>query len=411
MTNSDSVAEARNGRIFVMSNGLQNIGDQITSAKTVLPWIFATAGTPAVFTAFLVPIRESGSLLPQASLTPWILSKSKRVPIWVAGSMIQAVAAAGVGVSGLVLDGVALGVVVIILLGILALGRALCSITSKDVQGRVISKGSRGAINGKATTVGGLVGIAVAIILMLLGDRAPAWALAALIMGSAVAWFVAGLVFARIDEPSYEDAGSARAPENPFADCFGLLRTNAHFRMFVTVRSLLLVTALSTSFLVTLGAEEGVSFGGVGMFMLASGLARFIGGKVSGKLSDISSRNVMSYGSLAASIILLLTVAAACLMSGTALMIVLGLSFFLVTLCHVAVRVARKTYVVDMAEGDERTRIVGAANTLMGFFLLVTGAISGALTLFGTHIAIIFLAVMGLVGTFMAKNMKDVSAG
>lgn len=410
MARNHSATQERNGRIFVISNGLQNIGDQITAAKTVLPWIFAAAGTPAAFTAFLVPIRESGSMLPQASLTPWILSKSKRVPIWVAGSAIQAVAAAGIGVSALLLRGIALGVTVIVLLGILALGRSLCSITSKDVQGHVIAKGSRGDINGKATTLGGLVGIAVAIILMLLGDRAPTWILAALIMASAVAWFVAGLVFNRIDDPQYEDTRKENAPKNPLADCFDLLRNNHDFRVFVTVRSLLLVTALSTSFIVTLGAEEGVSFGGVGLFMLASGLAGFLGGRISGKLSDISSRNVMSYGSLAASIIVVLTVVATYFLTGTALVITLGISFFLISLAHVAVRVARKTYVVDMAEGDERTRIVGAANTLMGIFLLLTGAISGGLAVFGANVALIFLAATGLLGTLMAKKMKDVSA-
>lgn len=408
---SVSVTEKKNGRIFVISNGLQNIGDQITAAKTVLPWIFAAAGTPAVFTAFLVPIRESGSMLPQASLTPWILSKSKRVPIWVAGSAIQAASAAGIGLSALFLDGIALGVAIIVLLGILALGRSLCSITSKDVQGRVISKGSRGDINGKATTLGGLVGIAVAIVLIILGDRAPTWALSSLILASAVAWFVAGVVFNRIEEPEYGDIAPTHSPKNPLKDCFELLAHDKDFRMFVIVRSLLLVTALSTSFLVTLGADEGVSFGGVGLFMLASGLAGFLGGRVSGRLSDVSSRNVMSYGSLVSSIIIVLTVVASFTMSGTALLIVLSVSFFLVSLAHVAVRVARKTYVVDMAEGDERTRIVGAANTLMGIFLLITGAISGALAFFGTHVALIFLAAMGIVGTIMAKNMKDVSAG
>lgn len=411
---SSPSSEQRNGRIFVTANGLQNIGDQITAAKTVLPWIFAAAGTPAVFTAFLVPIRESGSMLPQAALTPWILSRKKRVPIWVAGSAVQAVSAAGIGLSALFLSGVALGIAVIVCLAALALGRSLCSITSKDVQGRVISKGKRGDINGKATALGGAVGIAVAIVLILLGDAAPPWALAALILASAAAWFIAGVVFNRIEEPSYAEVEAKKDPQdsaahpNPMVDCFLLLRDDKDFRNFVLVRSLLLVTALSTAFLVTLGANEGASFG-AGLFMLANGLAGFLGGRVSGKLSDVSSRNVMSYGSLIASVVLLATVAASYVLSGTVLVLLLGVSFFLVSLAHVAVRVARKTYVVDMAEGDERTRIVGAANTLMGIFLLVTGALSGALAYFGPQAALIFLAVMGIVGTLMARSMRDVS--
>lgn len=63
---SNDQREERNARRFVWSNGLQNIGDQLVAPKTVLPWLFGAAGVPAVMTSFLVPIRESGSMLPQA---------------------------------------------------------------------------------------------------------------------------------------------------------------------------------------------------------------------------------------------------------------------------------------------------------------------------------------------------------
>jgi len=62
--------EDHNARRFIWSNGLQGIGDQIVAAKTVLPWLLSAAGAPGFFIALLVPIRESGSMLPQAAFTP-----------------------------------------------------------------------------------------------------------------------------------------------------------------------------------------------------------------------------------------------------------------------------------------------------------------------------------------------------
>ena len=45
-----------NARYFIWSNGLQNLGDQIVAAKTVLPALFSAAGVPAFFTGLLTPI-------------------------------------------------------------------------------------------------------------------------------------------------------------------------------------------------------------------------------------------------------------------------------------------------------------------------------------------------------------------
>ena len=71
------------------------MGDQIVAAKTVLPWLLQAAGTPGFFIALLVPIRESGSMLPQAAFTPWVTTQRSRKRIWVIGSLGQALAAAG----------------------------------------------------------------------------------------------------------------------------------------------------------------------------------------------------------------------------------------------------------------------------------------------------------------------------
>ena len=73
-------------------------------------------------------------------------------------------------------------------------------------------------------------------------------------------------------------------------------------------------------------------------------------------------------------------------------------------------RVSRKTYLVDMADGDKRTMITGASNTVMGVVLLVVGAVSSAIAVLGPQAALIFLAVVGYAGVFGARNLKEVSA-
>jgi hypothetical protein len=55
---------------IIAAQALQNAGDQVVKASTVLTWLLAALGAPAWTIGLLVPIRESGSMLPQAAMTP-----------------------------------------------------------------------------------------------------------------------------------------------------------------------------------------------------------------------------------------------------------------------------------------------------------------------------------------------------
>lgn len=403
--------ESANARRFVWSNGLQGVGDQLLSGKTVLPWLFSAAGVPGFFTGLLVPLRESGSMLPQAALTPWVVSHPARKRLWVLGSVGQGVCAAIIAAAAVLVRGPLLGLIVCLALAVLAVLRALCSLTGKDVQGRTISKGRRGVVTGRATQLGGAVTLITGGVLAVLGEL-PRWGLAVLLAIGAATWFLAAAVFRSIEEPVPKSSGQKGINRSWWKDTWQLYTQDVRFRGFVNVRALLLVSALSTSFIVVLSQNIGSqALSGLGGFVLASGLASLVGGRVSGVLSDKSSRLVMSWAAGAAAIILLGIVACAAWAPTAVSMWALPLGFFLVNLAHAAIRVARKTYVVDMAGEDKRTRYVGAANTMMGVILLVVGGISAVIALAGPSAAILFLACIGLVGAWRARALPEVSHG
>ena len=404
---SNDQREERNARRFVWSNGLQNIGDQLVAPKTVLPWLFGAAGVPAVMTSFLVPIRESGSMLPQAFLSPWVTSKRSRKRVWLIGSWGQAIAAGLIALSALLLDGTPLGAVILILLAAHALFRSLCSLAGKDVQGRTISKGRRGSITGRATALAGAFTLAIGLLLTFLPNNLPQWTIAALLAVGALTWALASLVFSGIDEPEAEPESN---DGQSMKEMWALVKGDRDLQKFLVVRSLMLVTALSTPFIVVMAGDEGADLTGLGAFIIASGGASLLGGRVSGKLSDRSSKSTMAWAAGVASTVLVALVASARLAPSAVNAWVMPLGFFLVNLAHTAVRVSRKTYLVDMADGDKRTMITGASNTVMGVVLLVVGAVSSAIAVLGPQAALIFLAVVGYAGVVGARNLKEVSA-
>nr|WP_311342461.1 MFS transporter [Corynebacterium riegelii] len=307
----------------------------------------------------------------------------------------------GIAISALLFDATLLGLITITLLAVHAVFRSLCSIAGKDVQGRTISKGKRGEITGRATALAGAFTLAVGVGLMFVDVS-----LHVLLFAGAVTWALASLVFQSIDEPEPEDSKKDTAS---FRDILGLVKENKDLQRFLVVRSLMLVTALSTPFIVVLASQAGADLRGLGAFVIASGGASLLGGRISGLWSDRSSKLTMAWGAGVASVVLVLLVLSASVLPDSVNVWVMPLGFFLVNLAHTSVRVSRKTYLVDMAEGDTRTLITGASNTVMGIVLLAVGALSSAISLLGPQAALIFLAVVGVAGVVGASRLKDVS--
>ncbi len=415
LTGAEREVVARNGLRLVFASTLQSSGDETVKASTVLPWLFHAIGVPPALTGLLVPIRESGSMLPQAFLTPLILQYRQRKWVFVTGSVIQAIAAGVMAATAALGSGLAAGVVILAALAVFSLGRALGSITSKDVQGRTIPKGERGQINGLSTMASGLVVISLGLGIRYFGGTdltGPeiAWILA----GGALLWIAVALVYARIQEPDGEPAEAQPAGENWFTQMLKLLKEDKPFRNFIIARSLLLVSALSPPFIVTLAAQSGHdTLSGLGGYVIASGVAALIGGRIFGRIADRASNALMSIGSAVASIViiaLVLLIQLPGFAGGSPWYGALFVgTYFALTLIHTGVRVGRKTYVIDMAEGDTRTTYVAVSNSAMGVILLLVGGVTSVLAALGIPWALLFLAALGLLGTFVSSRLPKVS--
>ena len=75
----------RNFFLILFSNVLTKLGDLLISPKTVLAWLMSAVGAPALV-AWLVPIRESGSMVPQMAIAAWVRRKAVRKWFWTLGS-------------------------------------------------------------------------------------------------------------------------------------------------------------------------------------------------------------------------------------------------------------------------------------------------------------------------------------
>ena len=254
-----------------------------------------------------------------------------------------------------------------------------------------------------------MVSIAVGLGVAGVSDMAlNAPVLAFLLLGAAALWWVAAGIYSGVQEQPGETEGG-----RSLFDSLGSLRllvSDRDFRHFVTARALLMCSALSAPFYVALAQAEGQgSLADLGFFVIASGLASLVSGPFWGRFADRSSRRVMCSAAVVTSGLGLLTfLVQSWRPDWLSAAWSLPLAYLVLAVAHQGVRVGRKTYVVNLGEGNRRTDYVAISNTVIGVLLLVVGSVGLLTPWLGNAGVIALLAVMGMVGALVSWRLPEV---
>ncbi len=406
----DACREApRSFTLILLSYCLTKLGDAIANPKTTLAWLTSMVGAPAFVLGLIVPIRESGSMIPQLFIGSAVRQRPIRKWVWVLGSVGQAACILGLAGVAVTLTGAAAGWSILALVTVFSLFRSLASIAAKDVLGKTIPKPKRGQLNGWSASIAGLLGVAIGAVLILpVSGGFDSSSVGLLLALAGVLWLVAAGFYAGIGEEPGETAGA-----RTFGQAVGqlnLIVSDKRFRQFVVTRALLMCSALSAPFYVALAQEQ---FGSpallLGLFIVASGVASLVSGPVWGRYADVSSKRVMISAALITSASgLLVLLVNRTLPSLSAALWFLPLTYFVLSLAHSGVRVGRKTYVVNLATENQRTDYVAISNSIIGVLLLVVGAVGALAPLIGNDGVIGLLAIMGLAGAVYGNVLPEV---
>ncbi len=378
------------------------LADGLLDPKLVLSWLLGNLGASSVLTGLLVPIREAGSLLPQLVIAPRIHAMARRKWAWAAGSLVQGVSCAGIAVAGLTLDGNAAGIVICVLLAALAIGRAFCSVSHKDVLRKTIGTARRGASTGFASSTAS-VGVVVFALLLIVGAPSRYVLVMSALLLAAALWLVSAALFATIGE----DPTPSEVEGTPWGQ-LALLREDSQLRLFIVVRGLLTATALAPPYLVLLAGGDGEdAVTQLGSLVLASALASLLSSYVWGRLSDRSSRLVLQ----------LCGVVAGAALAGAVLLDRAGVSdsrwavplvLFVLMLAYHGVRQGRSIYLVDMAPEDSVAAYTAVANTVIGVLLIGSGVFGALASLAGVPVTLGLFALMSFGAAAAAVGLRDV---
>ncbi|NNF51389.1 MAG: MFS transporter [Gammaproteobacteria bacterium] len=401
--------QPKNFFLSLASYFCSKVGDQVASASLVLPWLLGAIGAPPFMAGLLVPIRESGALLPQLLFAGFIRPFPVRKWFWVAGSVGQALCVAGMLIAGLLLSGTTGGIAIVVLLVVFSVSRGVASVASKDVLGKTVSKRRRGTMMGYASALAGVAAAAFGLYFSLRAGQQPDKdAVLALLAAASILWFTGACFYSFLSEAPGATGGGGNAIVEGVRS-LRILRDDRPFRDFVIARSLLLAVALSSPFYVVLARENTDSnLGSLSLLLIASGLAGSLSAPIWGRMSDLSSRSVMMISALICSALGLLVFALIILDS-----VVLSWTpmyatvFFVIGIAHSGARLGRKTHLVDMATAETRASYVAVSNTVIGV-LILAGGLFGLLAQFaGTEFAIAALAVMSLCAALVIARLPE----
>jgi hypothetical protein len=403
--------QPRNRLVHIVALTLTKMGDSLVDAKLTLAWLLGALGAPAYMIAWLVPVRESLSLLPQLAVGQWIREHPVRKGFWITGSLVQAIALLFMALAAALLEGAPAGWSIIAALALFAIGRGVTSVASKDVLGKTVDKRRRGAVNGVATSIAGLAAIALGGMLIWFGAPQGRTPLVIVLCVAACFWLVACGVYATLKEfPGATGGGSngLRAA----ASSLSLAWEEPQLRSFLITRTLLISSGLAAPFYVSLANQDGQQFlRGLGVLVLMAGLANLFSGRIWGRLADVSSRWTMALGgALCAALSLVVAGAAALDLALSHSAAWYGLVIFLFYLGHAGIRLGRKTYLLDMATPENRAQLVAVSNTLIGVLLLIIGGLTSWYSTWGILPVLAGLGVMCATGSLMAMRLPPVDS-
>lgn len=403
--------QPRNFFAYLFANLLGKIADEIASAKLVLPWLFGTLGVPAAYTGFLVPIREAGVLLPQLAVAAAVRNLPVRKGVWMLGAGLSALSLLGMAVAALTLEGHGAGLAMIGLLVIFSLARGLCSVSAKDVLGKTVSKSRRGMLMGWSASLSGLAVLALGLWMGTVDLRhAGLQVFAGLLVAGALSWLLGVLIFSLIREQPGATEGGGNALSVALAQ-LRVLRDDIAFRRFVTARALLLVVALAPPFYVLLAQRQaGADLSGLGILIIANGLAASLSAPFWGYLGDRSSRTVMALAATGAGLLAIITYTGVAMgWHWLANPWGLGAVFLLLNVMHGGVRLGRKVYLVDMANQENRATYVAVSNTVIGVLMLFGGLFGVLGDWLGIAETVLLLGLLSLLAAVFTRTLPEVS--
>ncbi|MDJ0915305.1 MAG: MFS transporter [Desulfobacterales bacterium] len=395
----------------VLNGAASKLAEQVASAKLALPWLLSAMGAPAIFIGLLLPLRQTGTLLPQLAVAGYIRRYPIRKWFWVGSALIQVAMLMAIMAAAIALPLISASVCIVLSLLIFSMARGVGSVAFQDVTGKTIPKGKRGKMLAARSMIGGLLTIGVGLGLKAYFSPSANLQPALVLIGcGAVLWVIAALAFAAVKEEPGAVAGGRNALREAIAG-WRLMRQESWFFRYLMVRAALLSIELSGPFYILYVRHLFPEHTGMlGVIVIAAGLAAVISSPFWGRFADLSSRKVLMLGGAMGAITGISALLVGLLPSMSGSNYIIALVFVLLGISEAGVLLGRKTYLIDRVDPQQRSTFVAFANSAIGLIALLFGALGIIAQAAGIKWLIGILVLLGASGSLLSYFLPEITA-
>lgn len=397
-----------NQRCNIANGAASKLAEQIAGPNLILPWLFQLLGTPVWMFGFLLPIKQSFSLLPQMLVAGQIRRLALRKWVWVCSGLLQMGCLLLMIPVALWLSPVAAGLSLLGLLLVFSVASGTASVAFQDVLGKTVDKGSRGKLLARRAFVGGILTMLAGLLLNRLDVSQQALTpVLFLLFVAALLWALAALFFGLIRELP----GAVQGGRNALSEVrsgFEYYRRYPGFRRFLTVRGLLLAVEMATPFFVLHASQLlQLNVRDIGLLMAAIGLSHIISSPFWGRMADSTSAQVMRRSVQIAAGATLLAVVLTALPFYSLQYLGYLLVFMLIGLAEAGARLGRKTYLVDAVPAQERATYTAFSNSLIGIIAVLSGVAGLVAQWLGATAMLVVVCFVLLAGIRACQRLPE----
>lgn len=392
----------------VLNGAASKLAEQVASAKVTLPWLLSAVGAPTAIIGFLLPLRQTGTLLPQLMISGHMRRFPVRKWFWVVSAFVQVLMLMLMIAAALTLPPMAAGLSIAVFLLIFSVARGVGSLSFQDVTGKTIPKGRRGRMLAARSMIGGLLTLAVGIGLKTVKEGAEGTSAALILLFcGAVFWSIAALSFAAIREETGATEGGRNAlKEARFG--FDFMVQEPWYRRYLAARTALLSVEIAAPFYVLyIKSKLPLQTGTLGLIIVAAGLAATLSSPFWGRFADLSSRRVLVIGGLMGAATGVFALVVGVLPSYFQNPYAYGGIIVMLGFAEAGVLLGRKTFLLDQVDPADRTTYVAFANTLMGLVTLLFGFLGILAQVYGIRSLIVVLILLGIAGAAVSHFLPE----
>jgi MFS family permease len=409
------VQARRNFVLGVVNGALFQLADTLSDPTLVIVAVVAHLSASPLLIGLVVPLRFIVWYLPQLWVSGFVQSWPRKLPLYRSMALVRGLLWIGLVAGVFWLDSRAgLLAMFLVALPLIDLLGGISAVSFMTIVAKVIPPRERSAFFAWRLTIGGAMAVAGGLLVRaVLGAGSP---LAfpdnfGLVIGLTAIMAVLGmLTFGLTVEPKDEQPPPPASLPAQLRNAQAALATDADFRRFIQMRSLLALAGAATPFYAVYARETfGVPTDYIGLYLAAytgtALAANILYARISRRLGHRRSMALVSLGGIAmVTLVLLVALLARPLgLTSNQVGLVFVLVFVFSGLRESGIGVVGNSLLLDIAPAGRGPLYVGVAHSVLGLVLLLTAGSGllvgglGYLALFGlaalTHLAALWEAL------------------